>query len=186
MHITCITANDVTLPPCDDSVSAGIRRVSNALRGRTLDMPAMTDGDMPSFLALTPNEFPQPQPPGDFGLAAYDAHYSMAPFFINTDEALVITGRWPECRFGSISLWNRFQQTLDYVERNVSLNRKQTQLESDGSFKMILAHEDPGLPNWIDTEGNLFGLAFWRFFLVEGEAETPTAVVVKLSDLKNK
>jgi hypothetical protein len=50
---------------------------------------------------------------------------------------------------------------------------------------MILAHEDPGLPNWLDTEGNSFGLVFWRFFLVEGDVETPQAEVVKLADIRN-
>jgi hypothetical protein len=146
-------------------------------------MPPMANSEPPPFVALTPNEFPAPVPPGDFGLAAFDAHYSMAPFFINADEALVITGRWPICRFANICLWNRFQQTYDYINRSASLNRSQTQLQDDGTFKIILAGEDPGLPNWIDTENNLFGMVFWRFFLVEGEVETPQATVVKLADL---
>ncbi|MFT4518641.1 MAG: hypothetical protein ACI9JM_001026 [Halioglobus sp.] len=183
MHIECLDPSSVPAPPNDDSVAAGIRRVANVVRSRTLDMPPMANSVLPSFLSLTPNEFPPPQPPGDFGLAAFDAHYSMAPFFINDDEALVITGRWPDCSFGNICLWNRFQQTLDYGSRTVSLNRAQTQAEADGSFKMILAHEDPGLPNWLDTEGKLFGMVFWRYFLVEGEVETPQATVVKLSEL---
>jgi hypothetical protein len=108
-------------------------------------MPALASGELPNFMSQTP---------GDFGLAAFDAHYSMAPFFIGDDEALVITGRWPECRFGNVCLWNRFQQTLDealvitgrwpecrfgnvclwnrfqqtldYTTRTVSLNREQT------------------------------------------------------------
>jgi hypothetical protein len=143
----------------------------------------MANGPLPAFVALTPNEFPAPVPPGDFGLAAYDAHYSMAPFFIGPDEALVITGRWPDCRFGNVCLWNRFQQTLDYRSRSVSLNRTQTLLEADGSFRMIVSHTDPGQPNWLDTEGNLFGLVFWRFFLVNGDVETPQGKVVKLADL---
>jgi len=147
-------------------------------------MPTMANAEQPPFLSLTPNAFPQPIQPGNFGLAAFDAHYSMAPYFLNEDEALVITGRWPDCRFGNICLWNRFQQTLEYRGRNVSLNRAQTTLETDGSFKMVIAHSDPGIPNWIDTEGKPFGLVFWRFFLVEGEVETPAAEVVKLSDLK--
>ncbi len=184
MHIECLQKTEASPPPDDASIAAGIRRVGMAVRSRTLDMPALGGAEMPAFLSPVPNEFPAPQTPGNFGLAAFDAHYSMAPFFINTDEALVITGRWPDCRFGNVCLWNRFQQTFDYVDRTVSLNRTQTQLESDGSFKMILAHEDPGLPNWMDTEGNLFGLVFWRFFLVEGEVETPKAEVVKFSDLK--
>ena len=48
---------------------------------------------------------------------------------------------------------------------------------------MILAHRDPGQPNWLDTEGNPFGLVFWRYFLVAGDVDTPTATVVKLADL---
>lgn len=183
IRIECLTAKAVPAPPNDASVAAGIRRVSNAVRSRTLGMPPMVNGPLPPFVALTPNEFPAPVPPGDFGLAAYDAHYSMAPFFIGPDEALVITGRWPDCRFGNVCLWNRFQQTLDYRSRSVSLNRAQTLLEADGSFRMIVAHTDPGQPNWLDTEGNLFGLVFWRFFLVSGDVETPQGKIVKLADL---
>ena len=183
IRIECLTAKAVPAPPNDASVAAGIRRVSNAVRSRTLGMPPMVNGPLPPFVALTPNEFPAPVPPGDFGLAAYDAHYSMAPFFIGPDEALVITGRWPDCRFGNVCLWNRFQQTLDYRSRSVSLNRAQTLLEADASFRMIVAHTDPGQPNWLDTEGNLFGLVFWRFFLVSGDVETPQGKIVKLADL---
>lgn len=183
LSIECVSDYEKPTPANDETIAAGIRRVNNFIHSRTLGMPPMANSEPPPFMALTPNEFPQPQPPGDYGLAAFDAHYSMAPFFINTDEALVITGRWPECRFGNICLWNRFQQTYDYVNRSSSLNRSQTELNDDGSFTIILANEDPGRPNWIDTEGNLFGLVFWRFFLVEGEVETPIAKVVKLSEL---
>ena len=41
--------------------------------------------------------------------------YSMAPYAL-PDEALVITGRWPECRFANVSLWNRYLQTYDRTE----------------------------------------------------------------------
>jgi hypothetical protein len=114
------------------------------------------------------------------GLAAFDAAYSMAPFFLGPEQALLITGRWPACRFGNVCLWNRFQQTLDYVHRPVSLNRAQTVLEADGSFRVVLAHRDPGVPNWLDTEGRAFGIVFWRFFLPEGAIETPQAQVIDL------
>lgn len=183
MRIECIDVRDTAPPPGDAEVAAGIRRVANMVRSRTLDMPPMANREPPAFLALTPNEFPQPVPPGDFGLAAFDAHYSMAPYFLNPGEALEITGRWPDCCFANVCLWNRFQQTLDYRRRQVSLNRAQTKLEKDGSFRLYLAAENPGLPNWIDTEGNPFGLVFWRFFMVRGEVEKPTARVVSLVDL---
>jgi len=38
----------------------------------------------------------------------------------------------------------------------------------------------------LDTEGNSFGLVFWRFFLVEGEVETLQAEVVKLAALRKE
>ena len=96
----------------------------------------------------------------------------MAPYFLGPDEALVMRGRWPTCRCANVALWNRHLQTFDYVNRRVSLNRKQTELEADGSFRMVLAHRDPGVGNWIDTEGRPFGMVFWRFMLPEGEIDT--------------
>jgi len=184
MRIDCINETDVPPPPNDESVSAGIRRVCNVVRTRTLEMPQLAGADSPAFVSTTPNTFPRPQLPGTFGLAAADAHYSMAIYVLAPDEALVMTGRWPDCRFGNVCLWNRFQQTFDYRNRVVSLNRTQTEADEDGRFRMILAHEDPGLPNWLDTEGNSFGLVFWRFFLVEGDVDTPQAEVVKLADIR--
>ena len=48
----------------------------------------------------------------------------------------------------------------------------------------MIAHRDPGVPNWLDTEGRPFGMVFWRFFLPEGPIETPRAEVVPLDRLK--
>ena len=169
--------------PDDTSVATGIRRAARFVKSRTLSQPPMANAEQPPFVSIVPNRFPQPVTPGDFGLAAFDAAYSMAPYVIGPDDALVITGRWPACRCANVSLWTRHMQTFDYASRSVSLNRAQTTLEPDGSFRMVLAHRDPGQPNWIDTEGRPFGLVFWRFMLPEGEIETPRAQVVPLADL---
>ena len=75
------------------------------------------DGDQPAPASREPNKFPKPVKPGDHALAAADAAYSMAPFVLGPDEALVITGRWPECRCANVTLWNRHLQTFDYVHR---------------------------------------------------------------------
>jgi hypothetical protein len=68
----------------------------------------------------------------------------------------------------------------------VTLNRKQTRLEPDGSFRIVIAHEDPGVPNWLDTEGRPFGMVFWRFFLPEGAIETPQTELVTLNELRTR
>jgi hypothetical protein len=174
-------------PPSDQSIARGIRRVAQFVRSRTLGMPPMAKNpSQPAFVSMVPNQFPKPVRPDDFGLAAFDATYSMAPFFLGPDEALLMTGRWPRCRMANVSLWNRFMQTLDYANRPVSRNRAQTKLEADGSFRIVLAHQYPGVPNWIDTEGRAFGLVFWRFFLVEGDVETPRAEVVPFGEVASR
>lgn len=183
MTITAVNALHAPEPADDASVAAGMRRVAGFVRSRTLDQPPMAERAQPPFVSLVPNEFPTPVVPGDFGLAAFDAHYSMAPYFLGDEEALVVTGRWPECRFANVCLWNRFQQTFDYANRSVSLNRTQTSLQADGSFRMIIAHRDPGVPNWLDTEGQMLGIVFWRFMLASGEVSTPQAQVVRFEDV---
>jgi len=164
--------------PTDERVAAGLRRVAEFVRSRTLGQPPIASNANPPFVSIVPNSFPAPVTPGDFGLAAFDAAYSMAPYVIGPDDALVMRGRWPTCRCANVSLWNRHMQTYDYANRRVSLNRVQTEADADGRFELVLAHRDPGVANWLDTEGRPFGLVFWRFMLPEGRIETPTAEVV--------
>jgi len=170
-------------PPDDASIARAIRRVDRFVRSRTLEQPPMVRSTPPPFVSLVPNQFPAPVPPGDFGMAAFDVAYAMAPWVLGPDEALVVAGRWPRCRCANVSLWNRFQQTLDYASRPVSRNRVQTTCEPDGSFRMVLAHRDPGHPNWLDTEGLPYGAVFWRFMLPEGPIETPRAEVVPFASI---
>jgi hypothetical protein len=169
--------------PSDDSVADGLRRVARYVRSRSLDQPKPGEAEQPPFVSQELNVFPRPVPPGDHPLAAADASYSMAAYVLGPDEALVIDSKWPECRCANVSLWNRHLQTYDYAHRQVSLNRAQTRLEPDGSFRVVIAHSDPGVPNWLDTEGRTFGLVFWRYLLPEGEIETPRARVVQTAEL---
>lgn len=170
--------------PSDETVANAIDRMATYVRSRTVDCIARPgQGEPPPFVSRIPNVFPPPVKPGKHALAAADAAYSMAPYVLGPDEALVITGRWPDCRCANVNLWNRQLQTFDYLRHRVSLNRAQTKLEADGSFRVVIAHRDPGTPNWLDTEGRSFGLVFWRFMLPEGEIETPQATVVAFNDL---
>ena len=171
--------------PWDDTaVAEGYRRVARFVRSRTLDQPKPGEREQPSWVSPIPNEFPPPEVPGDFAFAAFDAAYTMAPYVLGPDEALVMTGRWPECAFANVSVWTRYLQTYEYVHRPGGRNRANTTLEPDGSFRIVIAHADPGLPNWIDTGGRPFGMVFWRYFLAEGEIERPLATVVPVADLR--
>lgn len=171
--------------PTDESVAASIRRLGTYVRSQTMDsIRKPGEGDVPSFVSRIPHEFPAPVKPGDHALAAFDAAYSMAPYLLGPEEALVITARWPDCRCANVSLWNRQMQTFDYLRGQVSLNRAQTEVDADGSFRVVIAHRDPGVANWISTDGRPFGLVFWRFMLPDGPIDTPRAEVIPVDSLR--
>lgn len=169
--------------PDDESTARRLDRLATYVRARTVDLiPKPGEASPPAFVSQVPHEFPPPVPPGDHALAAADAAYSMSPYLLGPDEALVIRARWPECRCANVNLWNRFMQTFDYTRHRSSLNRAQTVLDDDGSFTVVVAHRDPGVANWLDTEGRAFGLVFWRYLLPEGDIATPDATVVPVDE----
>lgn len=190
IHIPlAIALVDGSLPPpptWDDSrVAAGIRRINNYVRGKTID--GNKPGEIaPEWVSTIPNTFTKPELPGDLAFSAFDSVYAMAPYILGPDEALIISSRWPKCRFANVALWNRDLQTYDYVHRTVARNRSNTRLGPDGSWRMVVAHEDPGHPNWLDTEGRPFGMIYWRWFLPEEVVLTPTTEVVKLDEIRDR
>jgi hypothetical protein len=173
--------------PTDETIAANLRRVANYFRAATIDQPTPPPDKQPPWVSRVPNQFKAPQKwqSAEGGFGAVDNAYAMAPYLVMPGEALVIEGRWPrKARFANVVLWNRFMQTYDYAHRRVSLNRKQTKLERDGSFRIVIAHEDPGVPNWIDTEGRVSGLVFWRFQLPEEEIVTPVGSILPAASLR--
>jgi hypothetical protein len=139
------------------------------------------------WISLVPNQFNAPgQWKGAAGDNAYGnthAWYNSGWFELEPDEALVIEDRFPQCRFANVVLWNEHMQTFDFANRQVSLNRQQIHYRDDGSFQMVIAHEDPGVPNWLDTEGRRRGNVYWRFVFPVEAPRQPKAKVVKRSSL---
>ncbi len=173
-------------PFSDAAMAARLRAVAAHLRANTLGMRAPADAPPYAFVSRVPNVLPVPASFGASGaatLGAVDLFYAMSPYLLGPDDALVMEGRLPACRFANVMLWNMHMQTLEYRHRRTSLNRAQMTSAADGSFRVVIAHKDPGVPNWLDSEGRAFGLVFWRFMLPEGEIETPQAEVVKWSEV---
>jgi hypothetical protein len=167
--------------PNDGDIAQGINRVTTFVKGNVI---TLSNENSPQWVSRTPNQFIPPKKDDTHEAITYAARdnvYSMAPFVLGPDQALLIRGRFPECRFSNVVLFNRFLQTLNYEERNISLNRAQTVVDEKGNFEMILAHRDPGRPNWLDTEGRPYGIMFWRFQLPEGDIPPLETEVITLS-----
>lgn len=72
---------------------------------------------------------------------------------LGDDEVLIVEGRVPDCRYLSIQLLTRFMESGDWEHHPVFLTDRELVLEPDGSFRVHIAHRDPGLGNWLSTTG---------------------------------
>ena len=126
-----------------------------------------------------PNRFPAVESSvGDTkrGRAAANMYWELA-----ADEALVIEfdahdGLWMLTNMGA------FFNSMDYLYRPVSYTPSRTKVDSDGTVRLVLAHDDPGYHNWIDTQGFERGNITYRHML-EGQPVPLNTNLVKYSDL---
>ena len=168
------------------SLDAKLRAAMVFLRGQTLARPLPGAAAPPAWFSQVPNRMGKPErwvPTEGGGAGAVDNAYCAGLVVLADDEALVVEGRWPACVYANVAFWNRFQQIPDYRYRRGSLNRRQMRADGDGRFRFAVAHRDPGVANWLDTEGHRVGTLYWRFLLSEGEIEQPVCRVVKHADV---
>ncbi|CAH0990397.1 hypothetical protein SIN8267_00489 [Sinobacterium norvegicum] len=120
----------------------------------------------------------------DFGGVFYPTHdndYYGAWFDLQDDEALIIEGDVPNAPYWSVSLMNRWMQSLDYQHQPVALNDQQIET-SQGRYRVIVSRVNPGSGNWISTAGYRQGMLAIRYQQSDGTA-SPTLQLVKYSEL---
>jgi hypothetical protein len=101
---------------------------------------------------------------------------------LGEDQALVIEVSPPDALYWSVSLGNHWWETIDYANRQSSLNGHQAVIDDDGVFRAVVAHSDPGVANWLDTAGQRLGPVIFRW-LRASSAPVPTTRVVSVDDL---
>ena len=70
------------------------------------------------------------------------------------DEVLLVRVRPPVASYWAVEFGNYWWETMDYRYRLCSTNQHHAALEEDGELLLVVAHEDPGLPNWLDPSGH--------------------------------
>jgi hypothetical protein len=98
------------------------------------------------------------------------------------DEALVVEVSPPQGLYWSYSLGNPWWETIDYGSHQSSLNGHQATVDDDGVLRTVIAHEDPGVANWLDTAGHSVGPIILRCVRTE-TAPVPTTRLVKFSEI---
>lgn len=103
-------------------------------------------------------------------------HYELAP-----DQAMIITVPLSDAPYQGFQLGSMWYISLDYINHQTSLNGAQTQVDPDGKMRIVVAEQNPGLTNWVETLGHRRGYLQFRWQRLSremGQADAPTVEVV--------
>ena len=115
---------------------------------------------------------------GDPNIVYYHSHWALAE-----DEALLIEVMPPECEHWNFQVNNYWMESLDYRYHTIHTNKRLARYEDDGSVRLVVAHRDPGLPNWLETAGHTSGTMCFRWIKASEHPE-PGTRIVNMSELE--
>jgi hypothetical protein len=116
---------------------------------------------------------------GDESIIYYHSYWKLEP-----GEMLLIEVQPPACDAWNFQLNNYWMESLDYQYYNISINKHNAVCEADGSVRVLVSHEDPGLPNWIETAHHREGTMCWRWYRIHpgSQAVQPACRIIKKSE----
>ena len=113
--------------------------------------------------------------------------YSSAGHFdLTPDQALVITLPVTDAPYLGFQLGSLWYVSLDYINHQTSLNGTQAQADPDGKIRIVVAERNPGVTNWVETDGHRKGFLQFRWQRVSRElteADGPTVELVDAGDV---
>ncbi|BBY31052.1 hypothetical protein [Mycolicibacterium sediminis] len=185
----------------DDPNHLSVRRLGGAPTrpARTVDEQADATADMMAYFAnftgklshgvykMAPNQFDLAWSADTVG-AMRNQVYVMGRFDLAPGEAFVVDVHDGGAEYFTVPLSNVWGTTLDVVDRTGSLNKAQSVAGEDGGYTYVISPTDPGVANWIDSDGMTEGILTLRMaeFGPEGPTEDLGARgrVVRLDDLE--
>ncbi len=93
--------------------------------------------------------------------------YGMGNFHCAPGEAVLVEFEVPRCHHFGVALASEYWECIEFATRQSSLNRSQSVIDGDGFFRAVIAHQDPGVPNWLDPAGLQRGTLTVRFLDAE-------------------
>jgi hypothetical protein len=105
-------------------------------------------------------------------------------FELEPGEALVYETEMPKrCRYWNLQITDALWSSIDWMNRQTSLNGHSARIDRDGRLRIVISAEDPGVPNWIDTAGYKSGALLGRWTECSS-APTPTVTKINLADVR--
>jgi hypothetical protein len=102
---------------------------------------------------------------------------------LEPDEALIVEFDAID-EFWMASLGGVFMNSFDYLYRPVSSTPSRAAVDGDGRVRLVMAHTDPGLHNWLDTQGFEQGILAFRTMMASAgpRIDTRTVPLAGLAD----
>lgn len=127
-------------------------------------------------------------PPNVMGLATGGGQstnvYAGGVYRLQPDEALLLECEVPVSpSFMGFHLSNLWGESLDFESYQSNLNGHTLEPDVEGVYRWVVAHSDPGVPNWVDTTGLDHGFLTIRWTYPEKppEQDWPTLQVRRVS-----
>ena len=109
--------------------------------------------------------------------------YGTGHYELEGDQALIVECEVPAARWWSFQLADPWFTAMEYASHQTSINHRQATIDADGRVRCVVAHSDPGVPNWLDASGHEVGLLQVRWVWSEDNPQ-PTVRKVPLSSLR--
>lgn len=105
-------------------------------------------------------------------------------FDLAEDEALIFEGEALRGGYGIVHVMNGWLQSIEGPGGNQKFNKTTLTTREDGSWTAIVAHKDPGHPNWLNPHGHTHGHFTLRIVHPDGDGTSrPKARKVKFAEL---
>ncbi|WP_409429446.1 hypothetical protein [Mycobacterium sp. SMC-11] len=108
---------------------------------------------------------------------------SAGHYHLRSDQALIITLPMSDAPYQGFQLGSMWYISLDYINHQTSLNGAQTQVDPDGMVRIVVADQNPGVTNWVETLGHQRGYLQFRWQRLSREMTAADGPTMQLVDL---
>jgi hypothetical protein len=115
--------------------------------------------------------------PSPFVGGAVDIVYGNDWWTLDPGEAMIVEFEVPDARYWQLQLCDVWFRTMDWATHQTGLNHMQSYVHADGKVRFVIAHEDPGVQNWIDTCGHPEGMIQYRYIWTQNHPAANVKIV---------
>ncbi len=179
LQIECLNGPEELPPPLSaQRLTKGLARAALGVHGIARRFVEWLDmfQERPNTLEFLPKR----EGPGGWGDPTQLFRHGY--WTLNPGQALVIDVPAIDAYYWNFQLNNIWEESLDYDWLQVTVNKHTAVYEPDGTARIIVADDDPGFANWIDTAYRGHGTMGLRYNQVV-EDIPPSLRVMEVTDL---